>query len=86
MAKKISYLYDCEALFSGGHTYMKSEENFDYVKEGFGPVLKSTDEVVTKMIEYIENGAKIETKYQQRIEAFFTYRDGQSAQRIRLKI
>lgn len=58
------------------------EGYFKYNKNGFGDCLYTENEVVDKIIEYVENNYKLEEKYDRRIENFYTYKDKNNCERI----
>ena len=42
---------------------------------GFGDVIESEEELVDKIIEYMDNGCEMEEKYKDRVNKFFKYID-----------
>lgn len=74
--------FDIKTIYSNTHIFKMSDKNFDYEKEGFGPVATSVDEVVSELIKLMQNGAKMEKEYLERAKNFFAYHDGKSAERI----
>lgn len=57
------------------------EGYFKYEINGFGEVIEKEDELVDKIIEYIENDYKVEEEYLDRINAFFEYNDNKNCER-----
>ena len=55
---------------------------FDYEKEGFGEVVRSEEELVDLIIEYMKNDCKIKDKYAKNSENFFEFRDHNSCMRV----
>ena len=55
---------------------------FDYETMGLGEVIKTEDELVDLIIEYIKNDCKIKDKYSKRIEEFFLYTDKNNCKRV----
>ena len=55
---------------------------FEYDKDGFGDIVKEEDELVQKIIEFIENDFYLDKKYQQRIDKCFKNRDDKNCERI----
>ena len=72
--------FDVSEFFSGEHTY--GAGYFDYEKNGFGKVANTLDEVVSLVIQCIENECALEPKYRDRINEFFEYRDGRACERV----
>lgn len=62
------------------------EGYFDYDKDGFGEVLLQVDNVVNKIINYVENDYKVEAKYLDRMNDFFELHDKKNCERIYNKI
>ena len=55
---------------------------FNYQTMGFGDVVKTEDELVNKIIEYIDNDCVMEDEYKLRVERFFKYNDKNNCKRI----
>ena len=49
---------------------------------GFGDVVKSQDDLVNKIIEYIENDCVMEEEYQRRVDGFFKFTDQKNCSRV----
>ncbi|MBR1416983.1 MAG: CDP-glycerol glycerophosphotransferase family protein [Bacilli bacterium] len=58
------------------------QEGYFSYENGFGDVIKNTDDVVNKIIKYIDNNYKVEQKYIKRMDDFFQLRDKLNCQRI----
>lgn len=58
------------------------EGYFSYKKNGFGDVLYTEDALIDKIVYYINNSYNIESKYQKRIDNFFTLKDKNNCKRI----
>lgn len=54
----------------------------NYKEDGFGPILKTKDELVKELCKYMENNCRIEEKYIQRSKKFFIYNDYNNCKRI----
>ena len=48
---------------------------------GFGPVIKDEDELVDKLIEYMNNDCIMEDKYKKRVDEIFKYNDHNNSKR-----
>ncbi len=57
------------------------EGYFDYIKDGFGPVLSCGNDLLTAMDHCIVNNLSEESIYKQRRDDFFTLRDRNNCQR-----
>lgn len=57
------------------------EGYFHYETDGFGPVCKNAEEVVTELKNALENGLKMPQKYKDRVDGFFAYRDTDNTKR-----
>jgi len=55
-------------------SHMK-EGFYNHKKMGFGEVFSDVNNVVSKLEQYIKDGFKVEQKYVQRVDGFFTYHD-----------
>lgn len=54
----------------------------DYEKEGFGPIIKTIDQLVDELINKMKNDCKNDKKYINRADNFFIYDDFDSCKRI----
>ena len=74
----IYYQFDKEHHFSSHYR----EGDFDYEKEGFGQVIEDEENLVKKIVFYLENNCKIEEKYDRRIINTFRFLDKDNCKRI----
>ena len=74
------YQQDAEEFFSGKHTYDKGY--FDYERDGFGEVEYTAENLINRIIEYMENGCQLKVQYQERIEKTFPYNDKENCRRV----
>ena len=74
------YHFDHIEFFSGSHSYSKGY--YDYVKDGFGAVAYSEDELLDNISTLLHNNCIVEKKYQKNIAKAFLFRDGKSSERI----
>ncbi len=58
------------------------EGYFSYEKNGFGEVIENPSNVVNKIIYYVDNNYKIESKYSKRMKDFFELNDNKNCERI----
>lgn len=78
-APVVYYQFDHESFFGGGHAYRKGE--FDYARDGFGPVAFDSAGAVAATITLIERGVTDEA-LDRRIQDAFAFRDGRSSERV----
>lgn len=58
------------------------EGYFDYKKDGFGKVCETTNELYSQLEHYLKNDYKIEKKYNDRMNNFFTIKDNKNCERL----
>ncbi|MBD5542779.1 MAG: hypothetical protein HDR01_00685 [Lachnospiraceae bacterium] len=71
--------FDEEEFYAGqkyGHGY------FDFGKDGFGPVCRNLEDTVNELICRMENGCALEKTYEERINRFYSYQDGDNCKRV----
>lgn len=66
--------------FNNNHIY--NDIYFDFEKNGFGKILNNSEEVVDNIIEIINNDCKMEKKYIDRVDKFFTFKDSNNCERV----
>ena len=78
-----SYLKKPLIYYQYANDYHYDSQNgyFQYKTMGFGPVIDNEDELVEKIISYIDNGCKMEDVYLNRVENFFRYNDHNNSKR-----
>lgn len=74
----IYYQFDKERFFASH--YQKGY--FSYEQDGFGPVIEDEEELITKIIYYIENNCKPDEEYLDKIRKTFKYLDRNNSERI----
>lgn len=57
------------------------EGYFSYENNGFGPVEENIDNLISKIMEYIDKNYSVEEKYIERRKKFFTYSDNNNCKR-----
>ena len=79
-----AYLKKPIIYYHGDDSYHFNQDKsyFKYEKDGFGPVTSSHDEVKRLIMDYIENGCKMEDAYQKRVDDFFKYHDKNNSKRV----
>ncbi|QMV52380.1 CDP-glycerol glycerophosphotransferase family protein [Ewingella americana] len=73
------YQFDEREFFSKGH-YNKGY--FDYRNDGFGPVIKDEQEVISFITDTIKNDCAMQTIYLDKSVSFFPFKDGNCCQRV----
>jgi len=78
-----SYLKKPLIYYQYANDYHYDSENgyFNYKNAGFGSVIDSEEELVDKIISYIECGCEMEEIYKKRVDEFFRYHDRNNSQR-----
>lgn len=88
VAFDFAYLYKPVIYYQYGSDYHFDLEDsyFDYETMGFGEIVKTEDDLVDLIIEYMENDCKIKDKYYRRINGFFLFDDKNNCKRVHDKI
>jgi len=76
----IYYQFDSEQVFGGEHLTAKGY--YDYTDDGFGPVCENEQDLLLSLEKVIENNCDLESKYLDRVNKTFKYRDGKCCERI----
>lgn len=78
-----SYLKKPLIYYQYGNDYHYDSDNgyFQYDTMGFGPVIDNEEELVNKLIEYMDNGCVMEDMYKERVDSFFKYNDHNNSKR-----
>lgn len=76
----VYFQQDVNEFFSGKHLYDKGY--FDYERDGFGEVEYTSEALVDRIIEYMQNGCKLKDKYKERIEKTFPFHDKDNCKRV----
>lgn len=84
VAFDFSYLHKPVIYYQYGTDYHfdLKDSYYDYETMGFGEVVRTEDELVNLIIEYIENNCQIKDKYSKRINEFFLYTDKNNCKRV----
>lgn len=62
------------------------EGEYKYETMALGEIVKTSEMLVERLCEYMENGCKIKPEYKQRIDDFFKYHDHNNCERIYQKV
>jgi len=74
------YQFDEKTFFSGVHSYQKGY--FDYRRDGFGPVCTGEDELLDGLENILQEGGRPASRYLERMQATFPFRDGKNCERV----
>ena len=80
LKKPIVYVQADRDEFYGHHTYVPGF--FDYSRDGFGPVTESYEESLAAIVNYLESDCRMERKYLDRVDRFFTFKDRNNCSRV----
>lgn len=75
----IYYQFDRAEVYSGGHIYSKGY--FEYERDGFGPVVEQQNDLLKELEAILHNGGCPHSKYQDRMDIFFPFKDGKCCER-----
>lgn len=78
-----AYLKKPLIYYQYANDYHYDAENgyFNYKNNGFGPVVDNEEELVDKIINYIDNGCEMEELYKNRVDEVFKYHDQNNSKR-----
>lgn len=68
--------------YANDYNFDLDKSYFKYETMGFGKVVKHEDELVSKVIEYLENNCKMEDIYKNRVDSFYKYVDKNNSKRV----
>jgi CDP-glycerol glycerophosphotransferase (TagB/SpsB family) len=74
----VYYQFDREEYYS--HHYRKGY--FDMEKDGFGPVVKTGEALISTVESIIKNNFEMDALYRKRVDNTFVYRDNKNCERI----
>lgn len=74
------FQFDHDEFFNGEHAFRKGD--FDYAKDGFGPVTETLAETEQMLVDLIAQGKAPAEPYATRIREAFTMRDGRACERV----
>ncbi len=77
-----SFLKKPVIYYHEGNDYHYDEGYFSYEEMGFGDVIDNEEDLVDKIIEYMDNGCEMEEKYKKRVDEFFKYTDQKNCSRV----
>lgn len=77
-----AYLKKPVIYYHDGDDYHNEQAYFDHETMGFGDVTYNEDELVGRLIDYIENGCIMEDKFKERVDEFFEFKDKNNCKRV----
>ena len=80
----IYFQFDEEEFFEKHKIYERGY--FSYLKDGFGEIEYNVNDLVDRIIEYINNECKMKEKYIRRVNNFFEYNDKNNCERVLKKV
>ncbi len=69
-------------IYYQGDEYHNEMAYFDYETMGFGDIFYNEEELVDKIIYYLENDCIMEDEFKQRVEKFFKFTDRNNCKRV----
>lgn len=81
VAFDFAYLKKPVIYYQDGN-YHYGEGYYDYETMGFGKVIFDEDELVDKVIEYMQNDCVMEDEYKRRVDSFFKFTDRNNCKRV----
>lgn len=82
VAFDFAYLKKPVIYYHNGDDYHNEKAYFDYETMGFGDITYNEDELVNRIIEYIENGCAMEDEFKERVDEFFEFKDKNNCKRV----
>jgi CDP-glycerol glycerophosphotransferase (TagB/SpsB family) len=73
--------FDKDHLFQI-HTVITNDGEFDFEKDGFGPVEYDYESTLKALIKIIDSGFKNDKKYIDRVNKYFKYHDDENCERV----
>lgn len=77
-----SFLKKPVIYYHEGNDYHYDEGYFSYEEMGFGDVIDNEEDLVDKIIYYMDNDCEMEEKYKKRVDKFFKYTDQKNCSRV----
>ena len=82
VAFDFAYLRKPVIYYQKNDDYHYSKGYYDYQTMGFGQVIDNEDELVEKIIDYMENDCLMDEEYIKRVESFFKFHDKNNCKRV----
>ena len=68
--------------FDNNYHFDVESAYFQYERDGFGPVVRTHEDLKEQIFSIIENGCKMDGVYEKRVDGFFKYRDRNNSKRV----
>ncbi|MDO5859576.1 CDP-glycerol glycerophosphotransferase family protein [Methanobrevibacter sp.] len=81
VAFDFAYLKKPLIYYQYADEYHYDKGYFDFETLGFGDVIKGEDELIDRIIEYIDAGCKMDEKYVNRVDSFFKFPDDKNTRK-----
>lgn len=82
VAFDFAYLKKPVIYYQKNDDYHYGKGYYDYRTMGFGQIIDDEDDLVEKIIEYMENDCLMEDEYVKRVESFFKFNDRNNSKRV----
>lgn len=82
VAFDFAYLKKPVIYYQKNDDYHYDKGYYDYQTMGFGQIIDNEDDLVEKIIEYMENDCLMDEKYIERVESFFKFHDKNNCKRV----
>ena len=77
-----AYLKKPVIYYQGNEEYHYNKGYWDYNTMGFGEVISKEEDIVNKIIDYIDNDCNMEEEYKKRVDKFFKFTDKNNCKRV----
>ena len=82
VAFDFAYLKKPVIYYHENDDYHYEKGYYDYQTMGFGEIVYNSDELVSKVIKYMENDCIMKEEYVSRVDSFFKYHDKDNCKRV----
>ena len=82
VAFDFAYLKKPVIYYQKGDGRPNEKAYFDYETMGFGDISSDEDELVDRIIHYLENGCVMEENFKERVDEFFKFKDKNNCKRV----
>ena len=82
VAFDFAYLKKPVIYYHENDDYHYEKGYYDYPTMGFGEIVYNSDELVSKVIKYMENDCIMKEEYVSRVDSFFKYHDKDNCKRV----
>ena len=82
VAFDFAYMKKPLIYYQYGNDYNFREGYFKYKTMGFGEVIKSQEDLIKIVQQYLENDCKMKDEYKKRVDTFYRYKDKNNCKRV----